>query len=220
MPVSVIPQTGVVILLGPPGAGKGTQALKLHEALGLPHISTGNILRSHVKDETPLGEEAQVYMNQGKLVPDTLILKMLFERVTASDCEKGYILDGFPRTLNQARAFKEGLKKGQKLLPINLALPDEIIIDRLTQRRVCSECAAPYHLLYSPPKKDGICDQCGGALIQRKDDREEVVRKRLEVYHKETAPLISYFSEMTSLKNISCDQPIEQIFQELITYLS
>jgi len=212
-------KTLVVILLGPPGAGKGTQAKKLKNALKLPHISTGDLLRENIKKSTSLGKEAKGFMDEGKLVPDTLIIDMLFARVRSPDCTNGYILDGFPRTLAQAKAYHERLGKEVKVAAINLELSDEIIIERLSNRVVCSSCSAPFHLKYSPPKVKGICDFCGGTLMQRSDDEPQVIQKRIRVYHEQTAPLIEYYSKEESFKGISCDLPIEDILEEITKYL-
>ena len=209
----------VLILLGPPGAGKGTQATMLAKALEIPHISTGNLLRSHVQSETSLGNKAKKYMDQGQLVPDSLILDMLFTRVAQTDCQKGYILDGFPRTLSQATAYHKRLRVESKAIVLNLELSDDIIVERLSQRLICKQCHTPFHTQHSPPKKKGKCDHCNGSLFQRSDDTEEVVRNRLAVYHKQTAPLIDYYSIHQSLKTISCDQSIEKVLEETLDYL-
>lgn len=211
--------TVVVILLGPPGAGKGTQAGMLKNTLQVPHISTGDLLRENVKQETSLGKEAKGYMDAGKLVPDDLILDMLFARVAEEDCTRGYILDGFPRTLEQAKAYHARLGKETKTIAINLALQDETIVERLGNRVVCSQCSAPYHLKNSPPKKENTCDHCNSPLLKRKDDQEDVIRKRLGVYHTQTAPLIDYYSEEDSFKEISCDQSINSILNEILAYI-
>lgn len=209
----------VLILLGPPGAGKGTQATILAKALETPHISTGNLLRSYVQSETSLGNKAKKYMDQGHLVPDSLILDMLFTRVAKQDCQKGYILDGFPRTLAQVTAYHKRLSTESKAIVLNLELSDDIIVERLSQRLICEKCNTPFHTQHSPPKKKGECDQCNGSLFQRSDDSEEVVRNRLTVYHKQTAPLIDYYSTHQSLKTISCNQPIEKVLEETLDYL-
>lgn len=212
-------QTVVLILLGPPGAGKGTQAGMLAETLQLPHISTGDLLRTNIKEGTALGITAKKYMDKGNLVPDNLIIDMLFARVAKKDCQRGYILDGFPRTLSQAKAYHQRLGSETKTIALNLALSSEIIIDRLTKRLICKECNTPYHLSFSPPKKEGICNECNGVLIQRSDDKEEVIRKRLTVYETQTAPLIQYYSAEKSLKEVSCNQPIDKVLNEILDYL-
>lgn len=212
-------QTCVVIMLGPPGAGKGTQAFLLKETLQVPHISTGDLLRENIKNATPLGTQAKVYMDKGELVPDALILDMLFDRVSQEDCAKGYILDGFPRTLPQAHDYHKRLSSDSKVIAINLSLTDDTIVERLSHRLICKECSAPYHSLYAPPKKTETCDKCQGLLIQRQDDTEAVVRKRLTVYHKQTAPLISFYEEQQTLKSVDCNQSKEAIFQEIVKHL-
>ena len=207
----------VLILLGPPGSGKGTQAVMLHDQLHLPHISTGDLLRDHVRKGTDLGKQAQTYMEKGQLVPDGLILDMLFERVSQKDCSKGYILDGFPRTLPQAEALHDRLKGKPEPIVINLDLPDAKIIERLTKRISCETCNTPYHLISSPPKVQGKCDKCGGKLIQRSDDTEAVITKRLKVYHEQTAPLINYYTKQKLLHTIHCgDIPKEKVFSQVI----
>ncbi len=212
-------QTLVVILLGPPGAGKGTQAKMLQTTLNVPHISTGDLLRSNIKEKTPLGNKAKTFMDTGKLVPNDLILDMLFSRVAKKDCANGYILDGFPRTLEQAKVYHARLNGNIKTVVLNLELQDGIVIKRLSNRMVCSGCSAPFHLQHSPPKKEGICDHCNSYLRQRSDDKEEVIRKRLTVYHAQTAPLIIYYSKNQNFKNVACNQSIDQILDEVLEYL-
>ncbi|NGX50828.1 MAG: adenylate kinase [Chlamydiae bacterium] len=204
-----------LILLGPPGAGKGTQATMLSSALGIPHISTGNLLRAHAKE----GTEAKRFMDQGKLVPDSLVIDMLFNRVALEDCQKGYILDGFPRTLAQAKALHLRLPSSSKTIILNLELSDQTIVGRLTQRLVCSRCSAPFHLKHAPPQQEGLCDRCHGELKERSDDREEVILKRLTLYHNLTEPLIAYYSKEENFKTISCDQPIENVLGEILNTL-
>jgi adenylate kinase len=209
----------VLILLGPPGSGKGTQAAMLHDKFHLPHISTGDLLRDHIRRETDLGKQAQIFMDKGQLVPDALILDMLFERVSQNDCSKGYILDGFPRTLPQAEALQERLKGKTVPVVINLDLPSAKIIERLANRVTCERCGTPYHLLYSPPKIEGQCDKCHGKLIQRSDDTEVVITQRLKVYHEQTAPLIAYYSKQKLLHTINCDASKEKVFSQLIAQM-
>ena len=186
-----------IVMLGAPGAGKGTQADKIAEKYGLPHISTGDIFRKNIKEGTELGKEAKSYMDAGKLVPDELTVRLLLDRVKNDDCAKGYILDGYPRTIPQAEALDKELKKlGEKIdYAINVDVPDENIINRMSGRRACLKCGATYHLKYVPPKKDGICDECGSELVIRDDDKPETVKNRLAVYHEQTQPLIEYFEK-------------------------
>ncbi len=207
----------VLILLGPPGAGKGTQAKMLEEKMHLPHISTGDLLRDHIRRRTDLGKQAQGYMGNGHLVPDALILDMLFERVSQKDCAHGYILDGFPRTIPQAEALQERLKGKPAPIVVNLDLSDAKIIERLTKRVVCETCGATYHLLYSPPQVKGQCDKCGSKLIQRPDDTEEVIAKRLMVYHEQTKPLIAFYSRQNLLHTVECSGGKEQVFKEVLS---
>jgi adenylate kinase len=210
------PKPIVIIMLGPPGAGKGTQAAMVHEKLQIPHISTGELLRDHVRRETALGKEAKLFMDKGNLVPDHLILDMLFERVALPDCAKGYILDGFPRTLPQAESLQARLKGRLQPIVLNLDLADSKIIERLTKRVVCESCGSTYHLVYSPPKESGTCDKCSGKLVQRSDDTEAVITKRLKVYHDQTSPLIAYYNQLKLLHTIDCDQSKERIFSEVL----
>jgi adenylate kinase len=209
----------VLILLGPPGAGKGTQAKMLEETLHLPHISTGDLLRDHIRRNTPLGKQAKNYMDKGKLVPDALVLDMLFERVSQKDCLKGYILDGFPRTIPQAEALQKRLQGKPAPIVINLALSDAQVIERLTNRVGCEKCGATYHLIYSPPRVSGKCDKCGSPLTQRSDDTEEVVLKRLKVYHEQTAPLIAFYSKQKLLHTIDCSADKDQVFTQVLSVI-
>jgi adenylate kinase len=196
-----------LILLGPPGAGKGTQSKSLAGRLALPHISTGDILRQNVKAGTALGKEAKGYMDKGLLVPDVLVAKMLRDRFEQPDVKKGFILDGYPRALTQARTLDEILKdKGMGIdLVVYLDTSDKVIIQRLTGRLVCSSCGANFHKTNMPPEKEGICDSCGGRLYQRTDDTEETVRKRIEVYKNEVASLIKYYEDTGKLHTLSAD---------------
>jgi len=191
-----------LVLLGPPGAGKGTYASRLTVKLGVPHISTGDMVREEIKKQTDLGRKIKEYSDRGALVPDEIIIKLLANRLRKPDCDKGFILDGFPRTISQA----EALEKIAKIdLVINLNVPDEIIITRLSNRLVCSKCGAIYNLLTLKPKKEGICDKCGGRLYQREDDKPEVIKERLDVYRRQTAPLIEYYNNKGLLRNLSCE---------------
>ena len=181
-----------LVLLGAPGAGKGTQASGLAEILGVPHISTGDIFRANLRNETPLGLKAKSYMDQGLLVPDELTVDLVMDRLGDEDCQNGYILDGFPRTLAQADALSE---KENLDAAVNIHVPDEVIVDRMGGRRVCPACGESYHVRYNPPKQEGVCDKCGAELIIRKDDVPQTVQKRLSVYHDQTAPLIDYYEQ-------------------------
>jgi len=209
----------VLILLGPPGAGKGTQAKLLQEKLILPHISTGDLLREHIRRKTPLGAQAQGFMDKGNLVPDSLIFDMLFERTSHEDCSRGYILDGFPRTIPQAKALQDRLKDKPAPIVLNLELTDEQIIERLTKRVICEKCGTPYHLIYSPPKVSGHCDRCKGVLIHRPDDTEPVIRKRLTVYHEQTEPLIHFYQRLHLLHTFDCTLDKKEVFDHILSII-
>ena len=185
-----------IIMLGAPGAGKGTQAKKIAAKYNIPHISTGDIFRANIKNGTELGKKAKTYMDQGLLVPDDLVVDLVVDRVGQDDCERGYVLDGFPRTIPQAEALTKALADmGQKVdYAIDVDVPDENIVRRMSGRRACVGCGATYHVVYAPTKKEGICDTCGGELILRDDDKPETVQKRLNVYHEQTQPLIDYYT--------------------------
>ena len=191
-----------IIMLGAPGAGKGTFSAFLEERYSLPHIATGDIFRENIKNNTELGQKAKSYMDQGLLVPDELVVSLVADRLAKDDCKAGFILDGFPRTLVQAEALKETLADmgAQIDYALDFECPDDFIIERMAGRRVCKGCGASYHLVNVPPKQEGICDVCGGELYQREDDAPETVAKRLEVYHKETQPLIDYYEKEGVLK--------------------
>uniref|UniRef100_A0A832GMX5 Adenylate kinase n=1 Tax=Caldimicrobium thiodismutans TaxID=1653476 RepID=A0A832GMX5_9BACT len=210
-----------IVFLGPPGAGKGTQAKILIEKYGIPQISTGDMLREHRAKGTELGKRAQEYMDKGQLVPDEIILDMVKERLAQPDCAKGFILDGFPRTVAQAEALDKILSEMNKKLDYALALvvPDELLVERLTGRRTCKNCGMMFHVKYKPPKVEGKCDVCGGELYQRPDDNEETVRNRLKVYHESTAPLIDYYKKKGILKEIDGSKSIEEITAQLISIL-
>jgi adenylate kinase len=210
-----------IVFLGPPGAGKGTQAKILIERYGIPQISTGDMLREHRAKGTELGKKAQEYMDKGQLVPDEIILGMVKERLSQPDCQKGFILDGFPRTVAQAEALDKLLSEMGRKLDFALALivPDDLLVERLTGRRTCKNCGMMYHIKYKPPKVEGKCDVCGGELYQRPDDNEETVRNRLKVYHEQTAPLIEYYKNKGILREIDGSKSIEEITQQIISIL-
>jgi adenylate kinase len=215
----VVPSPLVLIMLGPPGAGKGTQAKRVEEELRLPHISTGDLLRNHVRRATELGRQAKEYMEKGQLVPDVLILDMLFERVSQKDCSTGYILDGFPRTIPQAKALQDRLKGHPEPIVVNLDLSDAKVIERLTQRVVCENCGTPYQLIYSPPRVKEKCDKCEGKLVQRPDDTQAVIIKRLKVYHEQTAPLIAFYSNQKLLHTIDCSAEKDRVFLQILSVI-
>lgn len=206
-----------IILLGAPGAGKGTQADMLAEQHGIPHIAPGDIFRQAVKNGTPLGVNAREYMDRGQLVPDEIVVGMMRERLAQPDCRKGFILDGFPRTVAQADALAQTLAElGLPLdRAINLDVSEGELVRRLTGRRVCPNCGATYHVLFNPPGREGVCDACGGTLVQRDDDREETVRKRLEVYAVQTQPLIDYYRERGLLAEVNGEQPLAAVAGEI-----
>ncbi len=207
----------IIVLLGPPGAGKGTQASKISEALSIPHIATGDIFRDAVERGTELGRKAKEYMERGELVPDEIVNGIVKERISKPDCSNGFILDGYPRTLNQARALDEMLSEmGRKVdVVLNISVSEDEVVRRLSYRRVCRKCGAIYHLINDPPKREGICDRCGAELYQREDDREEVVRKRLRVYREQTKPLINYYRERGVLVDINGNGDIEEVWSQV-----
>jgi adenylate kinase len=206
-----------LILLGPPGAGKGTQAKMLTEKYTIPQISTGDILRAAVKDGTPMGQKAKEYMNAGGLVPDEVVVGIVKDRLQEKDCVHGFILDGFPRTVAQADALQASLRDMGKELDhvISLEVDAEALVERLTGRRTCKECGRGYHVKFEPSRETGICDACGGALFQRDDDQEETIRKRLQVYADQTAPLISYYRDAGVLMQLDGMQPISQVQEKM-----
>lgn len=209
----------VIILLGPPGVGKGTQAMKISKELKLPHISTGDILRANIKENTELGKKAKSIIEAGNLVSDDLINDMVFDRVKKQDCEKGYILDGYPRTTAQANTFLEEAKVNTKILVINFFAENETVVSRICGRLVCKGCSAVFHQEFNPPKADGVCDHCGGTLYQRPDDQKETVMNRLEVYKKNTQPLIELFTQKNLLKTINCEQSPQEVFNETLALI-
>ena len=210
-----------IIMLGAPGAGKGTQAKKIAAKYGIPHISTGDIFRANIKNGTELGNKAKTYMDQGLLVPDELVVDLVVDRVNQDDCENGYVLDGFPRTIPQAEALTEALEKmGQKVdFAIDVNVPDENIVKRMGGRRACVTCGATYHMVYAPTKKEGICDTCGGELILRDDDKPETVQKRLNVYHDQTQPLIDYYTSQGILRTVDGTVDIDDVFRAITEFL-
>jgi adenylate kinase len=208
----------VIIFMGPPGAGKGTHANLLSSQIGLPHISTGDLFRENIRNETVLGNKAKGFMDLGKLVPDELVLSMLYERVAQGDCREGYILDGVPRTLQQAESLEKKLKDHQ-VIALNFRITDETIVQRISGRIACKECGRPYHRDFDPPKNQGICDSCSGTLYQRDDDREEMIRKRLSVYRAQTMPLIAYYTPKGLLREIDSEQNKNQVFQDVLEAL-
>ncbi len=210
-----------LILLGPPGAGKGTQAKMLTEKFSIPQISTGDILRAAVKEGTPMGRKAKAFMDAGGLVPDAVVVGIVRERLQEDDCRSGFILDGFPRTVAQADALQASLQEMDKELDrvVSLAVDAEALVERLTGRRTCRQCGRGYHVKFDPPQQAGICDACGGALFQRDDDQEETIRKRLQVYADQTAPLISYYRQAGVLMELDGMLPIPQVQQEMLSRL-
>ncbi len=210
-----------LVLLGAPGAGKGTQAKKLIERFSIPQISTGDILRKAVQDGTPLGKEAKSYMDRGELVPDSVVIGIIRERLKEDDCKKGYILDGFPRNVAQAQALDEMLNSLESPLDyaISIDVPFDELMKRLTGRRTCKGCGQMYNVYFTPPKKDGVCDKCGGELYQRDDDKEETIRKRLEVYEAQTAPVADYYRKKGILRSVPGTGDIEEIFDKILKIL-
>lgn len=210
-----------IVLLGAPGAGKGTQAKMLAERYGIPHVSTGDILREAVKEGLPLGVKARSFMEEGKLVPDELVVEIVAERLKRADCRKGYILDGFPRNLSQARALEDMLKGGGGELNgvMYMEVPVEELVRRLSGRRTCKRCGRGFHLLFDPPKVAGRCDGCSGELIQRNDDKEETVRARLQTYNEETSPLVNYYQGQGLLNRLNGSGEIKEIFDKLTSLL-
>ena len=210
-----------IMLFGAPGAGKGTQAKYIIEKYGIPQISTGDILRAAVKEGTPMGLEAKVCMEAGKLVSDEIIIGIIKDRLAKDDCKKGFILDGFPRTIAQAEALEVLMQEmGIKLdKVISLNVPDELIVGRVVGRRVCKDCGGSFHVEFNPPKVEGVCDFCGGELIQRKDDSAETVGKRLQEYHSQTAPLFDFYMERGILADIDGTKEIDEITKEIFNIL-
>lgn len=210
-----------IIMLGAPGAGKGTQAKRIAEKYVIPHISTGDIFRANIKNGTELGTKAKEYMDQGLLVPDELTCDLVMDRIQQDDCKNGFVLDGFPRTIPQAEALDQALNKiGQKMdFAVDVDVPDENIVNRLGGRRACLSCGATYHVEFNPTKAEGICDACGAETVLRDDDKPETVQKRLGVYHDQTQPLIDYYKKQGILKSVDGTQPMEAVFQAIVGIL-
>ncbi len=211
-----------IVLLGPPGAGKGTQAKRLTERYGLPVIGTGDIFRDHVARGTPLGLRAKEYMDRGDYVPDEIAVSMVLGRLKEPDCRVGFILDGFPRTVPQAQALERELTQAGTPLDavLNFKVSDEMVVKRLTNRLVCSSCTRPYNLAFKPPRVEGVCDVCGGRLVLRSDDDEATILRRLEVYRRETEPLVLYFWERGLLRDIDAEAPEQVVFDRTVEALS
>ena len=210
-----------IVMLGAPGAGKGTQAERIAEKYQIPHISTGDIFRANIKAGTELWKKAKSYMDQGLLVPDSLTVDLLMDRISQPDCKNGYILDGFPRTIPQAESLKAALsEKGEALdFAVDVDVPDENIVARMSGRRACPKCGATYHIVYAAPKQEGICDKCGAELILRDDDKPETVQNRLKVYHDQTQPLIEYYTGEDILHTVDGTQDMEKVFEDIMNIL-
>lgn len=210
-----------IIMLGAPGAGKGTQAKKIADKYQIPHISTGDIFRANIKNGTELGKKAKTYMDQGLLVPDELVVDLVVDRLAQEDCKNGCVLDGFPRTISQAESLDAALAEKNETIDyaIDVDVPDENIIHRMSGRRACVGCGATYHIVYAPTKAEGICDRCGEKLILRDDDKAETVKKRLEVYHTQTQPLIDYYTSKNVLKSVDGTKDMEEVFASIVEIL-
>ena len=210
-----------IIMLGAPGAGKGTQAKQIATKYDIPHISTGDIFRANIKNGTELGKKAKEYMDQGMLVPDELTCDLVMDRIAQDDCERGFVLDGFPRTIPQAEALTNALTKiGQSMdYAIDVDVPDENIVNRMSGRRACLNCGATYHIVFNPTKVEGVCDACGNETVLRDDDKPETVQKRLTVYHDQTQPLIDYYREKNILKSVDGTKPMDEVFSDIVAIL-
>ncbi|AEB74929.1 adenylate kinase [Clostridium botulinum] len=210
-----------MILLGPPGAGKGTQAKLISEKYSIPHISTGDIFRKNISEKTPLGIKAKEYMDKGQLVPDELTIDLVNDRLTHEDCKTGFLLDGFPRTVKQAEALENFLNKNNQSLDTALLVnvPSSFILERMTGRRVCPSCGASYHIKFNPPKIEGLCDVCKAEVIQRKDDTEETVKERIEVYDRQTQPLVDFYASKDQLFVVDGTQSIDQVFETISNHI-
>ncbi len=210
-----------IIMLGAPGAGKGTQAKKIAEKYSIPHISTGDIFRANIKNNTELGQKAKTYMDKGELVPDELVVDLIMDRFKEADCANGYVLDGFPRTIPQAESLDKALAANNEAVDfaINVEVPDENIINRMSGRRACVGCGATYHIQFNAPKVEGVCDTCGEKLILRDDDKPETVKNRLSVYHEQTQPLIDYYSKKGVLAEVDGTQAMDDVFNAIVNVL-
>ena len=210
-----------IIMLGAPGAGKGTQAKMIAEKYGIPHVSTGDIFRANIKNGTELGKKAKQYMDQGALVPDELTCDLVMDRIQQDDCKNGFVLDGFPRTIPQAEALDAALGKINEKMDyaIDVDVPDENIVNRMSGRRACLNCGATYHLISIPPKVEGICDVCGEKLILRDDDKPETVKNRLSVYHEQTQPLIDFYAKKNVLAEVDGTKDMEEVFEDIVKIL-
>lgn len=210
-----------IIMLGAPGAGKGTQAKMIAEKYSIPHVSTGDIFRANIKNGTELGKKAKTFMDAGQLVPDSLTVDLLIDRISKEDCANGYVLDGFPRTIPQAECLENALKERNEAIDfaINVEVPDENIVNRMGGRRACVTCGATYHLVHIPPKTEGICDKCGSELILRDDDKPETVQNRLSVYHEMTQPLIDFYSARNVMKEVDGTQDMKVVFSDIVKIL-
>lgn len=211
-----------IVMLGAPGAGKGTQAIKIADKYDIPHISTGDIFRANIKGGTELGQKAKSYIDKGELVPDEVTIGMLLDRIAQDDCKNGYVLDGFPRTIPQAESLTEALKSQDDKIDfaLNIDVPDEAIIERMSGRRACPKCGATYHIVYAAPKMENICDKCGTDLIIRSDDKPETVKDRLNVYHQQTEPLIAYYKAAGVLREVDGTQELPKVFEDVVAILS
>jgi adenylate kinase len=210
-----------LVLMGLPGAGKGTQAARITAAYNIPHISTGDMFREAIKENTPLGQQAKAYMDKGELVPDDVTIGIVRERLAKEDCQPGFLLDGFPRTVVQAEGLEKILNESGRQIDhvVHIAVSEEVLLQRLTGRRICRQCGATYHVAFNPPKQEGVCDQCGGQLYQRDDDRPETVKTRLEVNLKQEQPLLNYYKEKGYLRTVDGEQPMDEVFRQITTLL-
>lgn len=207
-----------IVMLGAPGAGKGTQALNIAKEYSIPHISTGDIFRANIKNQTELGMKAKEYMDKGALVPDDVTIGMLLDRIKEEDCKNGFVLDGFPRTIPQAESLKKALSdRGEKIdFAVDIEVPDENIINRMSGRRACTKCGGTYHIVFNPPKKEGICDNCGSELVQRADDKPETVLERLKTYHELTQPLIDFYSNENVLVEVDGTKKPSEVLEDIL----